>query len=338
MIQHTLTASRCSDRRRATAFSTSDQLMIRAIRRLTHVYNCDNLSRTQAYLSFYQRHSEISWALLASMVSRNAGWNMNDLWTEPFLRLLSKHFRQVLFHAYERPNWLIFDDAFPQLLIYAYSLKYNKPLFYLLKAFDVSVFMEAEWERFWKERDTQRLYKCQIINEQHVIEEPVIRQMYFQAKVFDSFTFSLQECFQLNAVIFPTMEGRLLGLPVRQFQHVDKRIEMGKSLHELLFYTADSSKIQAFALKVLHTGNRQDYERLSSSMSLSTSPNHSLRDVIQVIRHKKLNRKDWFQGAIYGRWLADPQKKDYQLVAFRRKRRLLDAVVKIVEKREKTMK
>ncbi|GAA3327359.1 hypothetical protein GCM10020331_066980 [Ectobacillus funiculus] len=41
--------------------------------------NRDNISRTHAYKEYYLRNCEIRWSFLASMVSRNAGWNMTDL-------------------------------------------------------------------------------------------------------------------------------------------------------------------------------------------------------------------------------------------------------------------
>ncbi|MCY8523049.1 DUF2515 domain-containing protein, partial [Bacillus atrophaeus] len=44
------------------------------IDRQTKLKNADNVSRTNAYKSYYDRHPEIKWSLLASFVSRNAGW------------------------------------------------------------------------------------------------------------------------------------------------------------------------------------------------------------------------------------------------------------------------
>ena len=53
--------------------------IIHNIKKKTEIANVDNISRTQSYQEYYLRNSEIRWAFLASMVSRNAGWNMTDL-------------------------------------------------------------------------------------------------------------------------------------------------------------------------------------------------------------------------------------------------------------------
>ena len=127
---------------------------------------------------------EIQWSFLAHMVSRNAGWNMCDLEGSLFLHLLSKEKRKLFFLTYERANWLIFQDAYPQLLLYQYSTKKNKPMFHLLKYFQVSSFMEREWNYFWKHRDLQRLLFSLIINEQHVIHKPLICHSYYQKRYF----------------------------------------------------------------------------------------------------------------------------------------------------------
>ncbi|MCY7784708.1 DUF2515 family protein, partial [Bacillus sp. S20C3] len=53
--------------------------LLSLIERQTKTKNADNISRTNAYKAFYDRHPEIKWSLLASFVSRNAGWSMTDL-------------------------------------------------------------------------------------------------------------------------------------------------------------------------------------------------------------------------------------------------------------------
>lgn len=63
----------------------------------TSVHNRDNITRTNAYFTFYRKFPEIKWAFLASMVSRNAGWNMTDLCMTPFRYLLGKRERERLF-------------------------------------------------------------------------------------------------------------------------------------------------------------------------------------------------------------------------------------------------
>ena len=98
---------------------------------------------------FIHQNREIHWSFLASMVSRNAGWNMCDLEGKWFPIFYEKEMRERLFLTYERANWLIFQDAFPQLLLYQYSTKVKQAMFHLLKYFHVSSFMEREWNYFW---------------------------------------------------------------------------------------------------------------------------------------------------------------------------------------------
>lgn len=56
-----------------------EEKLITRIRLITDKCNLDNISRTNAYLRYYNKNQEIQWAFLASQVSRNAGWNMCDL-------------------------------------------------------------------------------------------------------------------------------------------------------------------------------------------------------------------------------------------------------------------
>ncbi|MDP4162202.1 MAG: DUF2515 family protein, partial [Bacillota bacterium] len=59
---------------------TSDEhKLVNQIKEKTKKFNRNNLTRTKAYLDFYNNHPEIHWSFLAHMVSRNGGWNMTDL-------------------------------------------------------------------------------------------------------------------------------------------------------------------------------------------------------------------------------------------------------------------
>lgn len=91
------------------------------IQELTAKLNKDNISRTNAYKRYFDRHPEIKWSLLASFVSRNAGWSMTDLKGRLFELGLTAFQQKWLFLAYERANWLIFSDAYPRLLLYHWS-------------------------------------------------------------------------------------------------------------------------------------------------------------------------------------------------------------------------
>ncbi|MCY7800991.1 DUF2515 domain-containing protein, partial [Bacillus haynesii] len=144
--------------------------MTSRIQELTAKLNKDNISRTNAYKRYFDRHPEIKWSLLASFVSRNAGWSMTDLKGRLFELGLTAFQQKWLFLTYERANWLIFSDAYLQLLLYHWSKQLGQPLFHLLSSFGVSSFMKTEWERFWHERDQKRLMYALIINEQNTIQ------------------------------------------------------------------------------------------------------------------------------------------------------------------------
>lgn len=85
----------------------------KSIRTETAVLNRNNITRTQAYLAFYNRNPEIHWAFLAHMVSRNGGYHMTDLKSSNMTHLLDRAERQKFFLFLERANSAIFADAFP---------------------------------------------------------------------------------------------------------------------------------------------------------------------------------------------------------------------------------
>ncbi len=87
------------------------------------------MTRTRAYYQFYKRYPEIHWALLGHMVSRNGGWNMTDLKGDLYTKLLSEKDQFTFFSFLERGNWLIFQDVYPQFLLYEQSVKKSKNLF-----------------------------------------------------------------------------------------------------------------------------------------------------------------------------------------------------------------
>lgn len=244
--------------------------------------NQDNISRTKAYEQFYRNHPEIKWSFLAGMVSRNAGWNMCDLTIHPYCLLMKAEYRRQLFLTYEQANWLIFRDAYPQLLLYHYSTKENRSLFHLSRYFFISVFMEREWERFWVHHDETRLAYSQIINEQSLIQEPVIEKGPHTKPVFHSLLFRLQDLLHFSTVIFPARSGELFGDSVSDFRSMKARIELGKRLFCLLFSKGLYREFHEFALTSEHTGSRQDYLRYSRRDSVTSPP---LRALYPVIRH-----------------------------------------------------
>ncbi|MFD2630654.1 DUF2515 family protein [Oceanobacillus kapialis] len=291
----------------------------------TRKHNKDNISRTKAYLSFYLENPEIKWAFLASMVSRNAGWNMTDLHLQPFKKMLGEEERNQLFMTYERANWLIFSDAFPQLLVYKLSKELKTPLFHLLKKFHVSVFMENQWKLFWKKREQDKLMTALIINEQNVIQGPVVKQAYFQYHVFNRLPYMMQNFLRMNAVLFPTKSNHLYGAYVQGFTNVSKRIALGVRLANILYSPNVYDKSLNFAITQEHTGSRKDFEPF---LSLHYPYSPMLRGLYPVIKHQDNIRKDWWKtGGFRNRWWGQPKQISLEdmKTAYYRKRDMLFA-------------
>lgn len=282
--------------------SISEQDLIKLITIETSKNNVDNISRTNAYFEFFLNYPEIKWAFLASMVSRNAGWNMCDLEGKWLPSILSKQARKELFLTYERANWLIFKDAYPQLLLYHYSTKLNRPMFHLRSFFQISAFMENEWITFWKEKNKNRLMIALIINEQNVIQKPVIKHPVYNRLVFHSFLFFFQDWLHFNSVLFPTCNGQLYGASVNGFRHVSKRIDLGKRLSDILFAPKLYPLFLQFAQTTPHTGSRYDYEQYFICKKQRDTP--ILRETFPVIENHLDGFGDWFQsGHLKKKWL-----------------------------------
>ncbi|WP_409288900.1 DUF2515 family protein [Peribacillus sp. SCS-37] len=267
--------------------------IIALIRHLTVMKNTDNISRTKAYARFFYMHPEIKWAFLASMVSRNAGWNMCDLEGIWLPRALPVEYRCRLFLTYERANWLIFDDAFPGLLLYHYSTINKRPMFHLCPFFNISDFMKNEWECFWEKGDEQRLLYSLIINEQNLIHTPVMKQKFYRNWVFSSGGFLLQDRMHFSTVLFPTRSGKLYGLSVNHFKNLDARIDLGKNLAAILFDSGLFNKFLKFSITTEHTGSRHDYERFFPYEKRRETP--FLRKVYPVISHHRRESENWDQ-------------------------------------------
>ncbi|MBH5316738.1 DUF2515 domain-containing protein [Paenibacillus sp. GSMTC-2017] len=250
------------------AWSPEELMLIERIQMETTEANRNNVTRTEAYRNVYFRTPELHWALLAHLVSRNGGWNMTDLQGEWLPRLLTEAQRLDVFLFLERANALIFQDAYPQLLLYQWSRSQNRSLFHLLPAFGVSAFMIPVWRQFWREGDSAILTTALIVNEQYFIEGRVVRNDYFEKHVLQTMFFGLQSLLQLNGVLFPYGSGRedtgeqlqLAGLILENFQNVHERIEFGKRLYAMLFgIPRVFAGAKCFAAAVKHTGSRSDY-------------------------------------------------------------------------------
>ncbi|WP_163529507.1 DUF2515 domain-containing protein [Halobacillus ihumii] len=241
-----------------------EEELIQKIRTATRKHNRNNVTRTQAYFDFYQKHPEIHWALLAHMVSRNAGWNMTDLKGEYLPFLLSRKEQTDFFSFLERGNWLIFQDAYPQLLLYEESKKRGLPLFHLLSFMEISTFMEPFWCQFWEESTKEVLTVALIINEQQYIEERVVQHKQYRETVLDSILFKLQDVFEFNHILFPytptQKKTALAGGAVHHFSSVNERITLGKGLYALLFSAQSRLKHTVhWAEANPHTGSRCDF-------------------------------------------------------------------------------
>ncbi|MCU9593661.1 DUF2515 domain-containing protein [Caldibacillus thermolactis] len=283
--------------------------IIQIVKRKTNLGNIDNISRTKHYEIFYFDYKEIKWSLLASLVSRNAGWNMCDLEGDRLVKLMSVEYRRTLFSMYERANWLIFNDAYPQLLIYHYSTKYNKPLFHLLRYFRISEFMIDEWQTFWKDRDETRLLYALIINEQNLIQKPIIANTVYHKRIFNSLPYRLQEKLHFNVILFPTLSGKIYGASMKKFQNVHVRIEFGKQLSWILFDSGYLQEFIHFIKKTVHTGSRYDYEKYFSEKMRRDTP--YLRFTYPIIEHVPEIGPSWDQQKKVKRsWFHSPKIKD----------------------------
>ncbi|KMM36505.1 DUF2515 family protein [Guptibacillus hwajinpoensis] len=246
-----------------SSFTPNELKLIETIQQKTATYNQNNVTRTKAYLDFFQQHPEIHWAFLAHLVSRNAGWTMTDLKGEYLPRILSPKQQEAFFSFLERGNWLIFQDAYPQLLLYRESKKKATSLFHLLPAFHVSSFMNVCWENYLRKGKVDLLTIGLIINEQHYIESRLIQMKDYQQTVFHTLAFQLQNLLNTNTLLFPKQDDKavnLIGETAHHFLYVKERINLGKRLYAQLFSSdAIVYGVLKWAESHPHTGSRKDY-------------------------------------------------------------------------------
>jgi hypothetical protein len=245
------------DKEKATI---ADRLLLEHIRIKTEEHNTNNVTRTKAYLDYYQQHPEIHWAFLGHMVSRNGGWTMTDLKGEFLTRLLSKKERNSFFTFLERGNWLIFQDVYPQFLLYSESLKRNEPLFSLFPYLNISTFMETIWNHFWGNQDSYILTIGLVINEQSYLEKRVVQNPQYKKDVLGTLEFKLQDLLSFNHILFPYGKRNLVGQTLHQFDSLNERILLGKKLYAILFKDEDFlDQVREWAIHHPHTGSRKDY-------------------------------------------------------------------------------
>lgn len=255
-------------------WSAEDLELVQEIDDICKRAGASNITRTEAYLECYHNYPELHWAFLAHMVSRNAGWNMTDLQGSRMTDALTPEEKRMIYRFLERSNALIFQDAYPQLMLYMKSRELGASRFHLLSHFHVSRFMLPFWERFWIDRDSALLTVGLIINEQNYIEKRVVRHPYFQKNVTGKANFHLFTLAGLNQIVFPLLEEevhggqgeetaaahRLAGRTVSDFGSLPDRIALGKSLYAILMgLRAVRSGAERFAASVPHSGSRADY-------------------------------------------------------------------------------
>ncbi|MBW7474142.1 DUF2515 domain-containing protein [Paenibacillus oenotherae] len=256
--EHTTSAS-------TEEWSEEERRLIERIREETVQANRNNVTRTEAYRSIYFRKPELHWAMLAHLVSRNGGWNMTDLKGDLLPHLLSLKQRQNIFELLERANALIFQDAYPQLLLYEAGRREGKLLTHLLPAFGVSRFMGPVWKQFWRYNDSALLTTALIINEQHYIEKRIVQHPHYRNHVLNKSSFHIQIPLQTNAVIMPYRSRqsgglKLAGLVIENFSSLEERIEFGKRLYMILFGVQPVHEgVLNFVRAVPHSGSRADY-------------------------------------------------------------------------------
>jgi len=307
-----------------------EDILINTIKKKVLKGNIDNISRTQCYERFYFQYPDIQWALLAAFVSRNAGWNMCDLKGHTLSDLLTPSYSKQLFLTYERSNWLIFQDAYPQLLLYHYSTIFNKPWFHLLSIFNVSKFMEKEWNYYWENRDKQRLLYALIINEQNVIQKPVIEKDIFKRRIFHSLPYKMNDLMHYSIVLFPTLSGELYGASVEKFQKLDERIELGKKLAAILFHENVFDDFIQFAKRTVHTGSRYDYEQYFQENIIRKTP--FLRIAFPIIQQTKSNEELWdVNRKVKEKWFGPPKLEKLEPITkwYKKKQKEIEIFISI---------
>ncbi|WP_235356962.1 DUF2515 domain-containing protein [Bacillus alveayuensis] len=281
----------------------AEKELVSLIKKQTEESNLNNITRTKAYFSFFQRCPEVHWAFLAHTVSRNGGWNMTDLKGDIIGKIMAKKQIEPLFLFLERANAFIFQDAYPQLLLYEESKRKGKNVFHLLPHFSVSSFMRPFWEHFLLTKNSSLLTVALIINEQKHIQKHVIEQPFFQEHVIESLSFLLQQWLGFNDVIIPFYDKtkvRLAGTTIHDFSDVDHRIAIGKTLYGILFYHKKLyDRTYEFALNTPHTGSRADFWphlffHTSKMKKAASIYSPKLVNAWPNIKHRYPQQDDWF--------------------------------------------
>lgn len=191
---------------------------------------------------------------------------MTDLKGELLTKLLSEREKNDFFSFLERGSWLIFQDVYPQFMIYDLSVRSSQEMFHLLPHFQTSAFMETMWRYFWHSGDKSTLAVAMVINEQSYLEKRLIQNHHYKKVVTGTVSFKMYDFLNLNNTIFPygTEDKRekasLAGASLRYFTSLHERIMFGKKLYSILFQQEQIlSKVLKWAYEHPHTGSRKDY-------------------------------------------------------------------------------
>ncbi|QHE61895.1 DUF2515 family protein [Rossellomorea vietnamensis] len=261
--------------------------------------NVNNLTRTSSYLDLFKRHPELHWSFLAHMVSRNAGYHMTDIHNDLLSHLMSHTEQQSLFEFLEQCNAAIFEDAYPQLLLYENWKLTGRHAFHLLKKFNVSIFMRKLWADYLKTGNHPVLTTALIMNEQHLIQNKILSSPDFNMGI-EKWKFFLQDRLEFTSILFPYGKQSpysLAGLSVSHFEKVDRRIQLGKKLYRVLFHPNVYPTALSFSLHHPHTGSREDYwPHIYSTVKKRKhlfSP--ELRAVWENVHYDDPSSPDWFR-------------------------------------------
>ena len=269
-----------------------EQTIIRQIQSETNKKNIDNISRTAAYFSFFKKNPDIIWSFLASMVSRNGGWNMCDLVgsdISPTFRLNKRE------NSFFLPMSGQIGSFFMMLFLSYCSINIRRKLssqcFIYFPILMFQLLSKKNGIDIGKKTIKNRLTTALIINEQNVIQTPVIEHPVYKKKVFHSMLFSFQDWLHFSCVLFPTCGGEVYGASVNGFKSLSKRIDLGKRLASILFHPRLFPHFFEFAERTPHTGSRYDYEQYFKRKTIRKTP--ILRTSFPVIEHHQRAYEDW---------------------------------------------
>ncbi|MEO0536134.1 MAG: DUF2515 family protein [Cyanobacteria bacterium P01_A01_bin.123] len=262
-------------------------------------FGLNNPRRTDYYLAYWQKHPEITWALLANLVSRNTGWMMSDLVRaskftphSPKIPGFPPAHYQAFFAFLETGNFLIFRDVFPQLEAYDWAKRHpgqSDDFFNALQAdseFEADPFMIKHWQVFfnqaknnhwfpenWQEPAVQRLAFAQVANEQNQIHDRLVHdpQHRYLGCLFSWITqkiFIATTQLDLMKICFPVARSEtdpttdhVLTYTLYDFNPYANRVNFGRDLYVELFGDATRRK-RVIASALAHPrfrGSRAQY-------------------------------------------------------------------------------